>query len=46
MRIKEEFKRSGDFWLPSEPDRKVHGTLSISDGGTIELELMDCSMMR
>ena len=39
MRIKEEFKGSGDFWLPSEPDRKVHGTLSISDGGTIELEV-------
>ena len=39
MRIKEEFKRFGDFWLPSEPDRKVHGTLSISDGGTIELEV-------
>ena len=39
MRIKEEFKRSGDFWLPSEPDRKVHGTLLISDGGTIELEV-------
>ena len=39
MRIKEEFKESGDFWLPSEPDRKVHGTLSISDGGTIELEV-------
>ena len=39
MRIKEEFKKSGDFWLPSEPDRKVHGTLSISDGGTIELEV-------
>ena len=39
MRIREEFKKSGDFWLPSEPDRKVHGTLSISDGGTIELEV-------
>ena len=39
MRIKEEFKRSGDFWLPSEPDRKERGELSISDGGAIELEV-------
>ena len=39
MRIKEEFKKSGYFWLPSEPDRKAPGTLSISDGGTIELEV-------
>ena len=39
MRIKEEFKKSGYFWLPSEPDRKLPGTLSISDGGHIELEV-------
>ena len=40
MRIKEEFKRSGYFWLPSEPDEKLPGTLSISDGGHIELEVI------
>ena len=39
MRIKEEFKRSGNFWLPSVPDRVLPGTLSISDGGSIELEV-------
>ena len=39
MRIKEEFKRSGDFWLPSVPDRVLPGTLSIADGGNIELEV-------
>ena len=39
MRIKEEFKRLGYFWLPSVPDRKAPGTLSISDGGVIELEV-------
>ena len=39
MRIKEEIKRSGDFWLPSFPENKVNGTLSISDGGDITLEL-------
>ena len=40
MRIKEEFKKSGCFWRPSEPDRKLPGTLSISDGGHIELEVI------
>ena len=39
MRIKEEFKRLGNFWLPSAPKRKIPGTLSISDGGNIELEV-------
>ena len=39
MRVKEEFKRSGEFWLPSTPDKKALGTLSILDGGRIELEV-------
>ena len=39
MRIKEEIKRVGDFWLPSSPEHQVPGTLSISDGGHIKLEL-------
>ena len=39
MRIKEEFKRSGVFWLPASPEREVPGTLSISDGGNVKLEL-------
>ena len=39
MRIREEFKRLGNFWLPSAPKRKIPGTLSISDGGNIELEV-------
>ena len=39
MRIKEEFKRLGHFWLPSAPERQIPGTLSISDGGNIELEV-------
>ena len=39
MRIKEEFKRSGEFWLPSTPDKKVLGALSILDGGRVELEV-------
>ncbi len=40
MRIKEEFKKSGHFWLPSAREKKLPGTLSISDGGNIELEVI------
>ena len=39
MKIKEEIKTYGDFWLPAAPDRKVHGTLSISNERGIELEI-------
>ena len=39
MRIKEEIKRSGFFWLPSSPENQIYGTLTISDGGNIKLEL-------
>ena len=41
MRIKEEIKRSGFFWLPSFPENQIFGTLFISDGGTIRLELSE-----
>lgn len=40
MRIKETIKKSGYFWLPSAPERKIPGTLSITDGGDIELEVI------
>ena len=40
MRIKKKIERTGRFWLPAEPDRKVPGMLSISDGGYIELKLI------
>ena len=40
MRIKEEFKKSGYFWLPENEDKKIPGTLSILDGGNIELEVV------
>ncbi|WP_353247710.1 HEPN domain-containing protein [Salinisphaera sp. T31B1] len=32
--------RAGYFWLPDEPDKKIPGTLTISDGGEIELEVV------
>ena len=41
MRIKEQIKRDGIFWLPSSPERQVAGTLTISDGGNIKLELTE-----
>ena len=41
MRIKEEIKRVGEFWLPSSPENQVSGTLSISDGGNTKLELAE-----
>lgn len=40
MRIEEEYKKSGYFWLPENPDRKIPGTLTISNGGKIELEVV------
>ncbi len=40
MRIKEEFKHTGYFWLPSAPKRKIPGTLVITNGGNIELEVV------
>lgn len=40
MRVQEEFKKLGYFWHPSTPNHKVPGTLSISNGGDIELEIV------
>lgn len=40
MRIKEEFKKLGYFWLPSAPGGVLPGILSISDEGFIELEVI------
>ena len=40
MRIKEEYKKSGYFWLPDNESKKIPGTLTISDGGSIELEVV------
>lgn len=40
MRITEQHINSGYFWLPSQPENKIPGTLKISDGGKIELEII------
>lgn len=40
MRIAEQHIKSGYFWLPSQPENKIPGTLKIYDGGKIELEII------
>jgi len=40
MRIEEEYVKTGYFWLPGNEERKIPGTLTISDGGEIELEVV------
>ena len=40
MRIEEEYVKTGYFWLPKNEDRKIPGTLTISNGGDIELEVV------
>ena len=39
MRIKEKIKKAGVFWLPTYPQNQIPGTLSISDGGNVKLEI-------
>ena len=40
MRIEEEYKKTGYFWLPGKDEKKIPGILSINDGGKIELEIV------
>lgn len=40
MRIHDKYEKLGYFWLPGHDDLKVPGTLKISDGGDIELEIV------
>lgn len=40
MRIEEEYAKTGYFWLPENEGRKIPGTLTISNGGDIELEVV------
>lgn len=41
MRISEEYSLSGKFWLPANVERKVPGTLTVCDGGNIQLEILE-----
>lgn len=36
----EAFETSGDWWLPSDPDRKASGILSLSDQGGLRLSIV------
>jgi len=40
LRVKEKIEKAGYFWLPSAPEKKIPGTLIITDGGNIELEVV------
>jgi hypothetical protein len=40
MRIEKEYVKAGYFWLPEQEDHKIPGTLTINDGGKIELEVV------
>ena len=40
MRVREKLEKAGYFWLPSNPERKIPGTLIIRNGGNIELEVV------
>lgn len=40
LRLKDPITKSGFFWQPKNPDKKLPGILSISDGGNIELEIV------
>lgn len=40
MRVEQEFVKKGYFWLPDTPEKKIPGTLTIEDGGRIELEIV------
>lgn len=41
MRIEKEMKGQGYFWRPCTPNQKAPGTLTISDGGIIKLEIQE-----
>lgn len=40
MRLQEEYVRTGFFWLPEKPEKKIPGILSIKNGGEAELEIV------
>lgn len=40
MRVEENYKRTGFFWLPEKEGKKIPGILSIDDGGRVELEVV------
>lgn len=41
MRVSEEYKKTGYFWLPEKKGNKIPGVLSITHDGKIELEIIE-----
>ena len=39
MKVKNNIQKIGYFWLPSNPENKLAGIISIEDGGKISLQL-------
>ena len=39
MRISEPIETRGEFWLPGSPDKKLPGSLCISESGEVTLEI-------
>ncbi|SIR07298.1 ApeA N-terminal domain 1-containing protein [Marinobacterium stanieri] len=42
MRLLEDISANGYFWLPNAPDEKIYGTIKVSNGGEVLLELAGC----
>lgn len=40
VRVENPYSISGYFWLPSDEKNKLYGTLSVEDGGKVELEIL------
>ncbi len=40
LKIEKPFSISGYFWLPSDEENRLYGTLRVDDGGKIELEVL------
>ena len=40
MRVDKPFSVDGYFWLPSDENNKLYGTLTVEDGGKVELEIL------
>lgn len=40
MRVSPSITLAGYFWLPTQPEKKLPGTLVIADGGTVKLDVI------
>lgn len=40
MKVSEPIETRGQFWLPDDPDHKLHGDLSVSESGAIRVDMV------